>query len=93
VGGAIPGLVVLGGIRKQAEQASKQHSTTFCLRLPVLNPRVGFPQEAVTQDMEAKETFSPRVVFDQGVYHSNRSQIRIHPWKIHGKEKKLCFSE
>jgi hypothetical protein len=25
VGGAIPGLVVLGSIRKQAEQASKQH--------------------------------------------------------------------
>jgi hypothetical protein len=25
MGGAIPGLVVLGSIRKQAEQASKQH--------------------------------------------------------------------
>ena len=40
VGGATPGLVVLGSIRKQAEQASKQHLhglyISCCLQVPAL---------------------------------------------------------
>ena len=34
VGGAIPGLVVLGSIRKQAEQASKEHSSMDSISAP-----------------------------------------------------------
>ena len=42
VGGVIPGLVVLGSIKKQTEHASKQHSSmasvciSFCLLDPAL---------------------------------------------------------
>ena len=34
VGGAIPGLVVLGSIRKQAEQASKKHPSMASASAP-----------------------------------------------------------
>ena len=38
VGGAIPGLVVLGSIRKQAEQASKEHPSMASASAPVWVP-------------------------------------------------------
>jgi hypothetical protein len=34
VGGTIPGLVVLGSIRKQAEQASKEHPSMASVSAP-----------------------------------------------------------
>jgi hypothetical protein len=37
VGGAIPGLAVLGTIKKQAEQAREQHSSMVCALTPPEN--------------------------------------------------------
>ena len=51
VGGACLGLVVSGYIRKQAEQASKQHPSRASRVPPGLSSCLGFPYQAVVQDM------------------------------------------
>ena len=55
VGGVIPGLVVLGSYRKQAEQAtgSKPVSSLFCLQVPALFEFLSWFPSVMNSDVEA----------------------------------------
>lgn len=74
MGGATPGLEVQGPpVRKQVEQASKQHSCVVSGSppasrfLPTLKSCFGFPQWTVVQDTKPNQPFPPQPAFRHGI--------------------------
>ena len=69
--GAIPGLVVLGSMRNQAEQASSQHphsrSIGSCLQVPALS---ALEDELLFGTVSEINPFLPRLLLVMAFHHS-----------------------
>jgi len=70
VGAAIPGLVVMGTIRKQAGQANEQHPSMASASVSA-SPWLPWMMDYQLQDEISP--FLSKVAYADSVYHSNRN--------------------